>query len=321
MQRQFLEFITGADDADRRLDRLVRRFLPDATLPVIYRAIRTGAIRVDGKKAKPSTRIPASSKLQIEEELLREGRGTVEESPSIQPRREPGRTEVSILLETRNLLFVSKPRGMLSHGEGGLDAFMLARYPSSTSLSFVPAPLHRLDRNTTGIVACSRSLEGARLFSSLLRKGQISKRYIALLDGEFQGSGIWKDSIVRDGEERKSRRGDQDSPEGGRLAVTGYESIAAARGKTLALLALGTGRTHQIRIQAALHGHPLSGDQKYGGAPWSAGYILHAWVLGFAEPPFEDVPSAVVAPLSVETLDSLGRLFGAEVLRRFSDPL
>lgn len=250
-----------------------------------------------------------------------EGRGAGEESPAIQPRRDQGRTEVSILLATRNILFVSKPRGMLSHGEGGLDAFMLARYPSSSSLSFVPAPLHRLDRNTTGIVACSRSLEGARVFSELLRKGRISKRYIALLDGELHGSGIWKDSIVRDGEAKKSRREDFDSKDEGRLAITGYESIATARGKTLALLALGTGRTHQIRIQAALHGHPLSGDLKYGGAPRPAGYILHAWALGFAEPPFDDVPSVVVAPLSEETLDALGRLFGAEVLSRISDPL
>jgi 23S rRNA pseudouridine955/2504/2580 synthase len=319
--RQFREFETGPDDEDRRLDRLARRFLPGASLSAIYRALRTGSIRIDGKKAEPSTRVTPRARLQIEVDLLELGRGGGENDLVPSKLAVPPPKDVAILLETKNLLFVSKPRGVLSHGENGLDSFVLTRYPSSHSLAFVPAPLHRLDRNTTGIVVCSRTLEGARAFSALLRHGGVSKRYLALLDGELKGSGAWNDSIERDKDIRKSRilvPGEAETQEGARQAVTVYESLAFAGGKTLALLTLETGRTHQIRTQATAHGHPLSGDLKYGGTGLPQGYILHAWALGFTEPPFEDVPSVVVAPLPEGTLEMLVRHFGEGIVHRLA---
>ncbi len=321
--RQIREFATGPDDENRRLDRIVRRFLPDASLPAIYKAIRTGSIRVNGKKAAPATRIPANGSLQIDVALFETGRGTSRQEAEYSSGSDLGAEDVPILLETQHLLFISKPHGVLTHGANGLDMFVRARYPSSTSLAFVPAPLHRLDRNTTGVVVCSRTIEGARVFSALLRDGGIHKRYIALLEGELRGSGQWTDFIERDGGARRSRTIGPDEKEAsrsGQYAETSYDALACAGGKTLAMLDLGTGRTHQIRVQAASHGHPLAGDTKYGGKEQFLGYLLHAWTLGFDEPPFDDVPSVLVAPLPEKTLEAIGSQFGEDLVRRLAHP-
>jgi 23S rRNA-/tRNA-specific pseudouridylate synthase len=83
---------------------------------------------------------------------------------------------------------------------------------------------------------------------------------------------------------------------------------------TLALVELGTGLTHQIRVQASSRGMPLAGDAKYGGSRFRGGYFLHALRLEFPEPPFPDLPGRVLAPLPPGAAERLGSLFGREAL-------
>ncbi|HUX36921.1 MAG TPA: RluA family pseudouridine synthase [Rectinemataceae bacterium] len=325
--RQFREFQAGPDDDGRRLDRIVRKFLPEASLPEIYRALRTGDIRLGQKKALPSTRVTADDRIQIAEIIFvsvseRGGR------TGSQPRGKADAGKDIVLLETRHLLFISKPRGMLSHGHEGLDFLVRERYRDSiqTSLSFVPSPLHRLDRNTSGIIACSRSIEGARVFSTLLREGGLSKHYLAVVEGEARDSEDWVDSIHRDEALKISKVWTSEDEGMSRPAITRFRPLLSRQGLTLALFSIETGLTHQIRVQAAWHGHPLSGDGKYGGRAeagasasgmdahggkaGAGSYVLHAWRLLFDRPPFDDVPSVIEAPLPAESAAILERHFG-----------
>jgi 23S rRNA pseudouridine955/2504/2580 synthase len=304
------ELLAGPDDAGRRLDRILRALLGNLPLSAIYAALRRGRIRVNGAKASPEQRVAEGDRIFLHSSI-----GASNSVPRPPPGAAAGDELDSIadilILATRDLLFINKPRGELSQGSEAIEGRIrgaLARR-SASSLSFAPGPLHRLDRNTTGILAFPRSAEGGRAFTALMRRRALVKRYLALLDGEAAAPAEWADRIARDGEARRSR-----------VAAEGAEALArmvpllSGGGRSLVLVELHTGLTHQIRVQAASRGSPLSGDAKYGGQPFPGGYILHALSLGFPEPPFPDLPGIVTAPLPSSALDRLGGIFGRAAL-------
>jgi 23S rRNA pseudouridine955/2504/2580 synthase len=136
----------------------------------------------------------------------------------------------------------------------------------------------------------STTLAGARYFSALLREGKIRKRYLGILEGSLTKAAVWEEELYRAGGEQKTRVAGPPGkrppgPDRGRRARTRVSPIARAAKDgafyTLAEIGIDTGRTHQIRAQAAHHGHPLAGDRKYGGGPFPGrrgpgGFFLHA---------------------------------------------
>jgi 23S rRNA pseudouridine955/2504/2580 synthase len=223
------------------------------------------------------------------------------------------------LLETPDLLFLDKPAGLLVHdGDNSLEA-MVRRYLSGkldASQSFVPGPLHRLDRNTSGVIAFSRSISGARVFSEALRQGLASKTYIALLEGQAGEPELWNDLVVRDGTTRKSRvEGREKLREptaGAKEAIAEMIPLLANDHASLAVIRLLTGRTHQIRTQAAAHGHPLLGDAKYGSPSKELSYYLHAWKLSFRTRLFNELPPEIIAPLPRNFIEKTQSIFSID---------
>jgi 23S rRNA pseudouridine955/2504/2580 synthase len=312
---QFVERVAGPDDAGRRLDKVLRAFLGDVPLSALYRAMRRGRILVNGSHADASYRVASGDLLSFEPGLVSAGlsdRPMWTESP-------PPEDGLSLLgdllvLATTDLLFLNKPRGMLSHGDGSLEAIVRAALSDTrrASLSFSPGPLHRLDRNTSGLIAFPRSAEGARSFTAIVRERRIAKYYLALVEGHLEEAETWEDRIERDYSQRRSSTGQY-----GREASSVARPLAFAHDRSLILVQLQTGLTHQIRVQAASRGHPLAGDTKYGGGSFSGGYILHAFALRFAEPPFPDLPAQVEAPLPPSARNRLDSIFGARSLEKF----
>jgi 23S rRNA pseudouridine955/2504/2580 synthase len=178
------------------------------------------------------------------------------------------------------------------------------------SLSFRPGPLHRLDRPTSGIIVFSSDLSGARFFSAMLREGRVKKQYLAVADGIIEKAGTWEDELFRDTSLRKTLKtaGDAAGMNGGK-ALTMVRPLASdAGGHTLILVETVTGRTHQIRAQAAVRGHPLSGDGKYGGSPQKGGFLLHAWKIGIPRADGKD-PIRLTAPLPPRFTQRIAGLF------------
>ncbi len=324
--------VLGKDDEGRRLDRVLRKALGGMPLSAIHKALRKGDIRVAGARRDPESRCAAGEVVEISGVLLVPDGISLGISPGGPPSPAaplaPPPT-FPIVLEVPDLVFVDKPIGMLVHdGADSLEA-RVRRYLAPAlepSLSFAPGPLHRLDRNTSGVIAFSKSIGGARAFSEALRERRITKTYLALLEGRLGASAEWDDFLARDGESRRSLVSAapklfETSPEAApcadsraaraKEALTVVTPLAFSGGFTLAAIALGTGRTHQIRAQAAAHGHPLAGDRKYGGHPCGQPYYLHAWRLSTSGISLPGLPPSVEAPIPYYFIEKVRELFPA----------
>lgn len=303
----FRRYTITIDDADRRIDRVVRRFLPDISLSAVYKLLRKGFIRVDGVRVAPDYRAVFGSTLMIASALA-------ESSPPTgdAPVAEPGSFMPEILLETDDLIFINKPVGIPVHGEGGLDGHISPSARAENSLSFRTGPLHRLDRDTSGVIAFSRSLSGARWFSSSIGEHAFRKYYLGIARGRLDADAEWHDSDAE-----------------GKDMITCAHPLASSADSAFSLVRyrIITGRKHQIRIQTALHGHPLAGDRLYerdaatGGHPSAIReklpgrtYYLHAREIVFGDDRLPALPESVRAPLPEAFARVARALFGEAVL-------
>jgi 23S rRNA pseudouridine955/2504/2580 synthase len=302
------DLIIGSDDEGRRLDRVVRKALDKLPLSALHRLFRKKKILLDGVPAQVSDRARSGSRLTL----------LVDGDASLQRTAAPGAGTVGtdhprpeIIWEGAGLLIVNKPVGLAVHGPDSLEDRVRAYLAPALapSLSFRPGPLHRLDQPTSGIVVYSREIGGARVFSAALRDRRLRKRYLALLDGDLALPDRWEDQLIRDQDRGLSRFAAGTDPAGKRAGTRVYP-LARCATHTLALAEIETGRTHQIRSQAAGHGHPLAGDRKYGGSDQREGLLLHAYELVF---PFDfalEVPPVILAPLPGPFLRRIRELFG-----------
>jgi 23S rRNA pseudouridine955/2504/2580 synthase len=328
-----IELIAQTDDAGRRLDRILRKALPDTHLSLLYRLLRQNKVLVDGKRASAGCRVGAGQRISISGiDPSSGGLSRASGSPSVRSAPPPSAPDLDIILEGHGLLILNKPSGLPVHGRNSLDSLVqdYLRLRLSPSLSFRPGPLHRLDTGTSGIIVFSTSLEGARCFSALIREGKVRKRYLALADGIIKGPELWEDSLFRDRERRKTLVAQPltapEEADGVKKASTLIRPLAASgtasrwnigeyqrgpgTGYTLILAEIKTGRTHQIRSQAASRGHPLAGDLKYGGSFQADGFFLHAFSLDTGGNPISATPLSLTAPPPRRFLKKIAEIFG-----------
>ena len=272
----------GAEEEGMRLDRLVRKLYAKKPLAWVYGEIRRGNVRVNGKKKPQSYRLARGDEL------------TLPAPPAARVKKKPqGRWTgpvPTVIAEEEGWLAVNKPAGLLSQGgneksEPSLVDWLAREYPDA---DFSPAPAHRLDRETSGLILCAKKASAARSLLDQFTEGSVRKEYLALVQAEMSEALVCEAPIAayREGNFTSQRVVE----EGGQEAVTEIIPLARAEGRSLVLAMPRTGRKHQIRVHLSHLGHPLLGDARYGGVGDAklriagGAFLLHAWRLTFSDP-------------------------------------
>jgi 23S rRNA pseudouridine1911/1915/1917 synthase len=269
-----------------RLDKYLADRVPDLSRSAVQKLIGSGRVTVDGEVAKPSHKVRQGEEVVL---LL-----PVEESADLLPEAIP----LDIVYEDQALLVVNKPAGMVvhpapGHPGGTLVNAVLAHCPQlAAGDDDRPGIVHRLDRDTSGLILVAKSERARRALQRQFKERQVRKAYLALLDGHLQPAwGRVEAPVGRDPHHRQRMK----VLAGGREAATEYHVLEqfahqvgpAAGDYTLIEAQPITGRTHQIRVHFASVGHPVVGDEVYGRRKTTLPVprqFLHARRLGFKHP-------------------------------------
>ena len=258
------QFTVAEDDAGARLDRWFKRHLPQIGFATVSRWARTGQIRVDGKRAKPEDRLEVGQQIRVPPGGEVKSRKGPERKPLSDEDREAA--QAMVVEETQAAIVLNKPPGLATQGgtkttrhvDGLLDAFAEDDDPR-------PRLVHRLDKDTSGILLIARTPGSAAFFSRRFSGRSAKKIYWALVTGvpDVREGTIDAPLAKQPGSGGEKMHVDH---EGGQPAKTRYRVVDTA-GKKAAWLELEplTGRTHQLRVHCAAMGHPIVGDGKYGG--------------------------------------------------------
>ncbi len=286
------------DDDGIRLDRWLREQLPELPFPLVQRLIRTGQVRVDGRRARGHLRLAAGQVVRIPP-VERQARG----SPASLPTDEQiASLSERMLYRDDHFIAINKPAGLAVQGGPGisihLDGMLDALRGSADER---PRLVHRLDRDTTGVLLLARSRRAAQHCSRIFRHGLADKVYWALVDGvpkPRSGQIAGHLRKITAGGERRMVGGST-----GRAAATGYRTRGASGGVAWLELRPETGRTHQLRVHCAMIGCPIQGDAKYGGDGARSGSPLQLHAREIAVPDLEGCTLRIEAPVP-ETMRS-----------------
>lgn len=279
-------------DAGNRLDTFIAAYLPAFSRSAAARLIRTGHVTVNGLKKKPGYVVKPGDRVRSQV--------PAPEPPGCNPEPIP----LSVLHKDHDIIIVNKPPGLVvhpgaGHRTGTLVNGLLFHFPDLHGVGEMMRPgiVHRLDKDTSGIILIARNNAARRNLSAQFKNRQIRKTYLALVCGQIKGrEGVITLPI---GRHPKNRKKMSTRTRRGRPTETHWKVKEKFRDLTLLEIALKTGRTHQARVHCAAMGHPIVGDPAYGAKRrWKRllsketgeaiaavrRQMLHAWRLAFLHP-------------------------------------
>lgn len=281
-------FIVSSNDDGRRLDKVLRALWPSLPLGAMMKAFRKKQVRVNGARADFDQRLLQGQEVVVPWEPM--SQVSVSDGSVFGP--------LKTLYRDDSVWVIDKPAGLLSQPDVKDGDSVVSRARSAEGC-FQPQAVHRLDRNTSGVMVLALTGKALRELSDLWREGGVTKTYLALVEGEITSPGRIDLPLLKNEETNKVV-----VDEKGKEALTLYTPLIRGRGCTLCEVTIVTGRSHQIRVHMAHIGHPVIGDVKYGDAdPLRAGRpMLHARSLSFPWPKGGDNVVTVVAPVPGDML-------------------
>ncbi|MDT8321419.1 MAG: RluA family pseudouridine synthase [Xanthomonadales bacterium] len=244
----------STDRDGQRVDNFLATQLKGVPRSAVYRMIRTGQVRINGSRCKPSTKLAAGDQVRIPPAR------THEQGQVIVSERVREQLRASVLYEDEDLLVIDKPSGMAVHAGSGLPWGVIDVLRQERAGQYLEL-VHRLDRETSGCLLLARNGAALGELSQQFRTGKVRKHYLCLLDGKMPEPLLEVNAPLRkvqtSPESRVEVRAD------GKPALTRFRLLEAFGDSSYAEAELLTGRTHQIRVHAAFLGLPLAGDGKY----------------------------------------------------------
>ena len=247
----------AVEEAGQRLDNFLLRQVAGVPKTRIYRAIRKGEVRVNKGRAKPEYRVQAGDSVRIPPLSVRES-----ETPAKPSKGWEQRIRDAVLIDNADLLVINKPTGLAVHGGSGVRLGLIealrSLFPEARYLELV----HRLDRDTSGLVLIAKNARVLRELHQQLREDRVDKRYWALVAGKWPA---YHKSVSAPLAKRQTASGERivKVAADGKAAKTDIRVLERLPSATLVEAKPISGRTHQIRVHAQHVGHPILGDSKY----------------------------------------------------------
>lgn len=288
-----MEYIIDKEYEDVRLDRFLRKKYEDISLTEIFKGIRTGKVKVNGKKSKENYR------LQLEDvvKVFFNGGETKEEKPVFIENKEIEKIKKSIVYEDERVLIFNKKNNMVMHKGSGYEygiSEMIKSYLKNENFNFV----NRIDKATSGLIIGAKSLVVARELAEDIRNRDIEKKYYILVNGRVREKEFKVKSWLKKVEDRVIEV--EEFQEGAKESTSSFKIVEHGKNCTLLEGTLGSGRTHQLRVQLANRGNYIIGDNKYGKGKEKMMYLFSHYVK------IERYGIEINLPIPKEFLDRLG---------------
>ena len=337
------KIVIGSNETDKRLDGFLKSYLPNASMGFIYKMLRKKNITLNGKKASGTEKLSTSDVICIffADETLAKFRGISSEGSAsgnngkahsdiqdfcqreIESYKKIG--NLKVIYEDKNVLFADKPAGLLSQkskeDDDSLNDWLIGYMLENGSISpseletYKPSICNRLDRNTSGLVICAKSLLGARTMNNMLKDRTLHKYYRTIVTGQISESSGLKGFLYKD--EKKNKVFIKTSDPGDdrySYIETEYKPVRYYKDLDLTLLEvkLITGKPHQIRAHLQSIGHPIIGDVKYGGSPVKGlkYQLLHSYRLVLPKDLKDEFCDIAGKEFIAELPDTFGRIIG-----------
>ncbi len=295
-----------ADEAGQRIDNFLMRHFKTVPRSRVYRLLRKGEVRINRKRVDAEYRIQEGDEVRLPPVRIE----AVDESGNAAPGRPSSSLmdllERAVIFQDKHLLVIDKPAGVAVHGGSGMSFGVIEALRASRPRETLEL-VHRLDRDTSGVLLVARDRSTLTALHALIRNGGMHKTYLGLVAGSWQlGTKRIDAPLATDNRQHGERHV--------RVAAAGKDSTSIFKPvtffgslATLMEIDIPTGRTHQIRVHASFAGHPLLGDDKYGDHERNAELkhhglkrtFLHAQSVAF-EWPGSGVPFHTSAPLPSE---------------------
>ncbi len=262
------EIQISKEACNQRVDKYVRKMLNDAPLSFIYKLFRKKDVKINGRWVTIDYILQTDDVLRV---YITDAQ--LEEFNNPRPVKDVKLTH-EIIYEDDNILLINKPKGLLVHGDEKEKRLTLTNqvlnylfstgvYDPKRDVGFTPAPAHRLDRNTSGIVVFGKNIQALQQLLQLFKnKNQIEKHYLTLVAGILKGEGKIDFPLKKDAESGLVTVAHNERD--GQEALTLFSAKEQLQGFTLLDVQIITGRTHQIRAHMLAINHPVVGDGKYG---------------------------------------------------------